>query len=741
MLDLKDFFHLPQLDAAIRKLEEDGPGLIVVAGLDPRPQVAPSVRGGFIPSGRPTIFRIVMRRLLMQKRRDRAIIVAEVRDAVRVSRQLKSQVEYLLVHPPYRYRDRIATAVEARPELLVIDRLTASNVVPALEAARRGLRVLAQMDTVFRGEDAAGALLDLGASREQLDGLRWVVSVQRFPTLCPQCKRASVGHKVADGYRHRYPDLFEAESLMFYEPAGCVECQHTGYHGDVAAFDVFQTRREGPATARQSTLLSLQEYIFRLAAAGQLPLSDVEGLEGDQLRRTYNMLTASESALSEANAAMMLKLTELEAANRVLLQRTEALVSLQDVGEALISSTDLDDLARRVCRRACDICCANRAILYFLHSDSEAEILASHGWQDVAVRQPMDITELIESGTGLKAGSFDRRPPGVPAASYEGNNPPIRAGYTLPLIAQDEPVGLMVVHTTEASCFAPGELSLLQTFANQAALAIQRAELFEQLRDKIGELETAHDELAVKERMERELELAREVQQSVLPKSFPRLPGYEFAAHNEPARQVGGDFYDLILLDEDRFGVVIGDVSDKGMPSALYMALTRSLILAEARRERSPSTVLSGVNQLLRELGDPNMFVSVFYGVVEQNKRRLTYARAGHDYPILLRGDSAIELRGAGTLLGFFETDALGLTEEQIELIPGDRLVLYTDGLTDIVSEDGRLFDRAQLKLLLLSYRDAAPAALCANAFADLAAYQGDAEQSDDMAMLVVAVA
>jgi sigma-B regulation protein RsbU (phosphoserine phosphatase) len=98
----------------------------------------------------------------------------------------------------------------------------------------------------------------------------------------------------------------------------------------------------------------------------------------------------------------------------------------------------------------------------------------------------------------------------------------------------------------------------------------------------------------------------------MLPRTFPQVPGYQFAARNEPARQVGGDFYDVISLGDDHFGIAVADVSDKGMPAALYMALTRSLLLAEAHRERSPAAVLARVNTLLLELGEPNMFVRSF---------------------------------------------------------------------------------------------------------------------------------
>jgi serine phosphatase RsbU (regulator of sigma subunit) len=335
---------------------------------------------------------------------------------------------------------------------------------------------------------------------------------------------------------------------------------------------------------------------------------------------------------------------------------------------------------------------------------------------------------------------FPNWPPGIPPrhADVEGAN--LRAGLYIPLVAQEALVGLMVVHSTRKPAFTPGEVALIQTFANQAALAIQRTGLVEQLRAKIEALEAAQAELVQKERLERELELARQVQQSLLPRDFPQVSGFQFAARYEPARQVGGDLYDVIPLDGERFGVAIADVSDKGMPAALYMALTRSLMLAEARRETSPGEVLRRINRLLLELSQPGMFVTVFYAVVDRSAGLLTYASAGHERPLLLRGGELRELEGAGNPLGILPEEEFEIHEGIVALQADDRLVLYTDGLADVVSRDGQLFDRARLKAIVQAHAGLLPADLCEAVFAALLAYQGGGEQFDDMAMLVMRV-
>ncbi len=253
-------------------------------------------------------------------------------------------------------------------------------------------------------------------------------------------------------------------------------------------------------------------------------------------------------------------------------------------------------------------------------------------------------------------------------------------------------------------------------------------------------LEAAQAELAVKARMARELELARQVQQSFLPAHVPRRDwSYAFAAYNEPAREVGGDFYDVIDLGEGRVGLVIADVSDKGMAAALYMALSRSLIRAEATRETSPRTVLGNVNRLLLELGEQGMFVSVFYAVLETASGRLTYARAGHDYPLLLRDGAAAALEGKGTLLGILDGVEANLTEQEAALRPGDRLVLYTDGLTDVIDCGDSQLGLERLTALLLRHAHLPADAMCKAVERDLDEYRGGAEQADDMTLLLVA--
>jgi serine phosphatase RsbU (regulator of sigma subunit) len=262
----------------------------------------------------------------------------------------------------------------------------------------------------------------------------------------------------------------------------------------------------------------------------------------------------------------------------------------------------------------------------------------------------------------------------------------------------------------------------------------------EELARAYRELQAAQAALVEKERLERELELAREIQQSILPQELPCRPGFECAARYRPARQVGGDFYDVIPLAGGRVGLVMADVSDKGIAAALFMALTRSLIRAEARRSSLPQQVLTDVHKLLLEISESNMFVTVFYGVLDPAEGTLRYVRAGHDRPLLLSpARSACRfLEGDGMFLGVVES--LTLEEVHMELQPGDLLVLYTDGVTDAHAPSGELFGAERLQRAVCAAGRPSAQDICDRVFARVEQFQAGAVQYDDMALLVAGV-
>ena len=222
-----------------------------------------------------------------------------------------------------------------------------------------------------------------------------------------------------------------------------------------------------------------------------------------------------------------------------------------------------------------------------------------------------------------------------------------------------------------------------------------------QLQQAFDELKAAQVQIIEKERLEHELQVAAEIQASILPHELPTVPGYTFGALMHPARMVGGDFYDIFKMDERRIGLVVGDVSDKGIPSAIFMARTHALIMAEALHGGTAGEILRRVNTHLIKLGQSDQFVTVLLGILGCAGGKFEYARAGHELPLLLDASGAVLTlpHTTGQAIGMFER--LLLDENSISLPPGGTLLVFTDGLTDCRDPQGRSFGYARVQSVL----------------------------------------
>jgi sigma-B regulation protein RsbU (phosphoserine phosphatase) len=199
------------------------------------------------------------------------------------------------------------------------------------------------------------------------------------------------------------------------------------------------------------------------------------------------------------------------------------------------------------------------------------------------------------------------------------------------------------------------------------------------------------------ERTEFEMETAKGIQQSLLPEFPPRIEGFELAALNLPARQVGGDFYDFIQVSKDKWGIIIADVSGKGVPAALFMALSRTLVRANVADDTTASQAMQKANHLISQEAKMGMFVTLFYAVLDPQKRRLQYVNAGHNPPLAVKKSSGdvILLRAKGIAMGVID-DAV-LEEKEIELDSNDIVVFYTDGITEAINGAGEQFGEKRL--------------------------------------------
>jgi serine phosphatase RsbU (regulator of sigma subunit) len=259
------------------------------------------------------------------------------------------------------------------------------------------------------------------------------------------------------------------------------------------------------------------------------------------------------------------------------------------------------------------------------------------------------------------------------------------------------------------------------------------AERTEQLKSAMAKQQ---QEAQQRERIEQELRVARLIQQTLLPKSAPDLEDYQIAAYYQPAREVGGDFYDFFELGDGRLGLVVGDASGKGMPAALVMASTRSVLRAVAQRVGIvPGEVLAEANEILYPDIPPNMFVTCFYTILDPESGRLLYANAGHDLPYLRRVSGADELRARGMPLGLMPS--MSYEEKEIVLKGGEAALFYSDGLVEAHDSRGEMFGFPRLRALISEHAEQGP--LGEFLMDELYSFVGEGwEQEDDITLLTL---
>ena len=259
-----------------------------------------------------------------------------------------------------------------------------------------------------------------------------------------------------------------------------------------------------------------------------------------------------------------------------------------------------------------------------------------------------------------------------------------------------------------------------------------------QLQKAFDELKAAQEQLIEKERLERELKVAADIQMSILPDVLPVHEKFDFGGRILPARQVGGDFYDVFPLGDNKFGVLIGDVADKGVPSAIFMARAHALIIAEADSVSSPGTVLRKANKHITRLEKSTQFVTALYGVLDTETGEFSYARAGHEPPLILHahGDVHRLPHKPGMALGLWEN--IALDEYSLFLPQGSLLVMFTDGMTDCRNPKGEPFGLERIRLTMAELWNTSAQSSCDQLFDKLMMYQSGSKQDDDVTLVAV---
>lgn len=432
--------------------------------------------------------------------------------------------------------------------------------------------------------------------------------------------------------------------------------------------------------------------------------------------RIVTTVDASQSLLS-AGA----QITEASSPKE-LVQMASRLKTVYAVAAAISSILDLDELLPEILNRVFEVFPRAERGFIMLRDEAGERLIP----KAVKRRQENDLAEMLVSRTILQqvltrkqavlshdASEDHRFKTGRSVANYG-----IRAMMAAPLVWRQESLGIIYLDSPGIAAFNQADLELLSGIAQQGAAALGNARL--------------HTELMKRQRLERDLHLAERIQQSFLPRKIPKLQGYTFCARYEPAYEVGGDFYDFVKLPGDKLGVVVGDVSGKGVSAALYMArLTRDLRYY-ALAESLPSRVLERLNTMVVEGGQDDIFVTLVYAVLHGPSRTLTYANAGHMPPSLRRfeeGQVVTFEDGVGLPLGVLPDSEY--EDGSVVLEPGDSVLMYTDGLVEAMDPRKKMYGMERL-LQVLGQGSSHADDMLERAVRDCMKHVQDAAQFDD---------
>jgi sigma-B regulation protein RsbU (phosphoserine phosphatase) len=415
-------------------------------------------------------------------------------------------------------------------------------------------------------------------------------------------------------------------------------------------------------------------------------------------------------------------------------QRLHEQSALLDLSNQLLQRRKLDELIHFVVQTLRVTLNADACALIMSSQDPDwLEFWATDGWQEDPIaanrripndesngpgwvlkhRYPLVIDDLMDENITTWAPDWLRK---------EG----FRGHAVVPLLAEENPIGTLVINNRQARSIDEAELRFLQLMANQAAIAIEKTRL--------------HEEERQHQRLEDELAVARSIQLQLLPANMPQAKGWEFAAAYQAARQVGGDFYDVFFMpdEEDRLGFIIADVSGKGVPAALFMAMSRTLLRTTALSGRSPSQALIRANELMLKDTQAELFLSAFYIILQTSNGDIEFTNAGHNPPYLIRGEDGmvLSLEAHGMILGAFEE--IALEQKQARLEPNDILVLYTDGITEAFNTQGDAYGEERLIKLLHDNHQLGAQDLLNLLVEDVNRFAGSLTPSDDLTVVVL---
>jgi sigma-B regulation protein RsbU (phosphoserine phosphatase) len=399
---------------------------------------------------------------------------------------------------------------------------------------------------------------------------------------------------------------------------------------------------------------------------------------------------------------------------------------LFEVGSKISSTLDLKEVLNYILDALDQLVPFDAACVYLL--DERGEEVSSVTQRGYAPGREEDLRLKIGTGivgwvamTGQDAIVTDvRKDPRYQMAREE-----TRSEMVVPIRSGDDILGAFNLESDDLEAYDFDDLRRLTKFAGQASIAIRMASLYAEIEEK--------------RRMEEEIAVARRIQGHFLPGADPAISGYDISGLNVTSLEVSGDYFDYFDVDTGQLGLVIADVSGKGIPAGLIMAAFRASLLAEVRNNFAIRMILSKVNRLVYESSDIAEFVTAVYGVLDEEKKLFTYANAGHNPPLLFRPGKPVErLSEGGIVLGAFP-DAQ-YTEATVSLSPGDVLGFYTDGVTEALSPEGEEFGENGLEATIRGNLDLSAKAMCHAVRGAVRRHTAREPLSDDLTLMIVKV-
>jgi len=308
--------------------------------------------------------------------------------------------------------------------------------------------------------------------------------------------------------------------------------------------------------------------------------------------------------------------------------------------------------------------------------------------------------------------------------SWPDDSFPLRSLLSVPLRLQGEMMGLLIIFNKQDDRgFTVEDQRLLSIISSQSAQVIENARLYQEEQELI--------------RMEEDLKVAYQIQVNLLPKSNPDIPGYDIAGISIPAKEVGGDYYDYIKINDQRWAFCLGDISGKGVPASLLMANLQATLRSQSVFGHSCSECLERSNFLLYQSTDLQKFATLFYAILDTEQNQIEYASAGHNPPFLLSRDLQVrQLNVGGMILGFQPNSQYA--EETIPFESGDTLVLYSDGITEAMNEEDDQFEPERLEAIIRENHVLSSQELLNTIIDSVRVFAGESAQSDDMTLLVI---